>query len=159
MQQTIKSQEGSITSFRITNLLQFYGQTMQKTIGPGALLSKTLLACVSDLPQTSDMILILVHIASQTLRNKCSLTRLKRKDEVSCGFCTYVSSSPQVTPNQHETRNNDDDVRSPQTPTSHHLSHYVMPLKFCAKFWRCMMPHFSTTMNLQYQHLLKNPLQ
>ncbi|KAF8518194.1 oligomeric complex COG6 [Gautieria morchelliformis] len=40
--QTIKSQEGSITSYKIANLLQFYMITMRRTIGEEALLSRTL---------------------------------------------------------------------------------------------------------------------
>lgn len=42
IQQTIKSQEGIIMAYKITNLLQFYLVTMRKTIGEDALLSKTL---------------------------------------------------------------------------------------------------------------------
>ncbi|KAF5357289.1 hypothetical protein D9758_005832 [Tetrapyrgos nigripes] len=42
VQQTIKSQESSITSYRIVNLLQFYLHTMQNTIGKDAILSKAL---------------------------------------------------------------------------------------------------------------------
>ncbi|WWC66611.1 uncharacterized protein I206_100514 [Kwoniella pini CBS 10737] len=42
IQQTIKSQEGIIMSYKIANLLQFYLITMKKTIGEEALLCKTL---------------------------------------------------------------------------------------------------------------------
>ena len=42
VQQTIRSQESSILSFKIANLLQFYMLTMQRTIGEDALLSQTL---------------------------------------------------------------------------------------------------------------------
>ncbi|KAH9901432.1 oligomeric complex COG6 [Cubamyces lactineus] len=42
VQQTVRSQESSITSYKIANLVQFYLGTMQKTIGRDALLSKTL---------------------------------------------------------------------------------------------------------------------
>ena len=42
VQQTIRSQESSIVSFKIANLLQFYMLTMQRTIGEDALLSQTL---------------------------------------------------------------------------------------------------------------------
>lgn len=42
VQQTIRSQESSIMSFKIANLLQFYMLTMQRTIGEDALLSQTL---------------------------------------------------------------------------------------------------------------------
>ncbi|KAK7473122.1 Golgi transport complex subunit 6 [Stygiomarasmius scandens] len=42
VQQTIKSQESSITSYRIVNLLQFYLHTMRHTIGKDAILSKAL---------------------------------------------------------------------------------------------------------------------
>lgn len=46
VQQTVKSQEGSITSYKITNLLQFYQTTMKRTIGDDALMSQTLRECV-----------------------------------------------------------------------------------------------------------------
>ncbi|KAJ7593358.1 oligomeric complex COG6 [Mycena floridula] len=42
VQQTVHSQESSIVSYKIANLLQFYMITMHRTIGPDALLSKTL---------------------------------------------------------------------------------------------------------------------
>lgn len=42
VQQTVRSQESSITSYKIANLLQFYMLTMQRTIGENALLSKSL---------------------------------------------------------------------------------------------------------------------
>ena len=42
VQQTIRSQESSIVSFKIANLVQFYMLTMQRTIGEDALLSQTL---------------------------------------------------------------------------------------------------------------------
>lgn len=42
VQQTIRSQESCIVSYKITNLLQFYMLTMQRTISEEALLSKTL---------------------------------------------------------------------------------------------------------------------
>ncbi|OSD08476.1 oligomeric complex COG6 [Trametes coccinea BRFM310] len=42
VQQTVRSQESSITSYKIANLVQFYMVTMQRTIGREALLSKTL---------------------------------------------------------------------------------------------------------------------
>ncbi|KAI0672834.1 oligomeric complex COG6 [Trametes maxima] len=42
VQQTVRSQESSITSYKIANLVQFYLVTMQRTIGKEALLSKTL---------------------------------------------------------------------------------------------------------------------
>jgi len=42
VQQTVKSQEGSITSYKITNLLQFYQTTMKRTVGEDALISQTL---------------------------------------------------------------------------------------------------------------------
>lgn len=41
VQQTTRSQEGSITAYKIANLLQFYLVTMQRTIGDHALLTKT----------------------------------------------------------------------------------------------------------------------
>ncbi|KAF8526040.1 oligomeric complex COG6 [Hysterangium stoloniferum] len=42
VQQTIRSQEGSITSYKIANILQFYLITMRRTIGEETLLSRTL---------------------------------------------------------------------------------------------------------------------
>ncbi|TBU50315.1 oligomeric complex COG6 [Dichomitus squalens] len=42
VQQTVRSQESSITSYKIANLLGFYLSTMQRTIGREALLSRTL---------------------------------------------------------------------------------------------------------------------
>ncbi|KDR69275.1 hypothetical protein GALMADRAFT_256106 [Galerina marginata CBS 339.88] len=42
VQQTIRSQESSIVSYKIANLLQFYLMTMRRTIGEEALLSTTL---------------------------------------------------------------------------------------------------------------------
>ncbi|GLB45160.1 putative conserved oligomeric complex COG6 [Lyophyllum shimeji] len=43
VQQTVRSQESSIVSYKIANLLQFYMLTMRRTIGADAFLSKTLL--------------------------------------------------------------------------------------------------------------------
>ncbi|KAF9460640.1 oligomeric Golgi complex subunit 6 [Collybia nuda] len=43
VQQTVRSQESSIVSYKIANLLQFYMLTMRRTIGEEALLSATLL--------------------------------------------------------------------------------------------------------------------
>ncbi|SPO31519.1 related to conserved oligomeric Golgi complex component 6 [Ustilago trichophora] len=42
IQQTLRSQEGSVTSYRLAHLVQFYRSTMDKTIGSRATLSKTL---------------------------------------------------------------------------------------------------------------------
>jgi len=42
IQQTIKSQEGIIMTYKITNLVQFYLVTMRKTIGSDAVLTETL---------------------------------------------------------------------------------------------------------------------
>lgn len=42
VQQTIRSQESSIVAYKIANLLQFYGLTMQRTIGENAVLSKVI---------------------------------------------------------------------------------------------------------------------
>ncbi|KAF9267497.1 oligomeric complex COG6 [Marasmius fiardii PR-910] len=42
IQQTIRSQESSIVSYKIANLMQFYVITMQSTIGPDAVLSNVL---------------------------------------------------------------------------------------------------------------------
>ncbi|SPO30544.1 related to conserved oligomeric Golgi complex component 6 [Ustilago trichophora] len=42
IQQTLRSQEGSVTSYRLAHLVHFYRSTMQKTIGSRATLSKTL---------------------------------------------------------------------------------------------------------------------
>lgn len=47
IEQTIKSQEGIIMTYRIVNLVQFYLVTMRKTIGAGALLVATLQEYVS----------------------------------------------------------------------------------------------------------------
>lgn len=54
--QTIKSQEGSITSYKIANLLQFYMVTMRRTIGEEALLSRTLKEYVSFCPDCTRLI-------------------------------------------------------------------------------------------------------
>ncbi|EST07420.2 Conserved oligomeric Golgi complex subunit 6 [Kalmanozyma brasiliensis GHG001] len=42
IQQTLRSQEGSVTSYRLAHLVQFYRSIMAKTIGSRASLSKTL---------------------------------------------------------------------------------------------------------------------
>ena len=42
IQQTLRSQEGSVTSYRLAHLVQFYRSTMEKTIGSRAALSRTL---------------------------------------------------------------------------------------------------------------------
>lgn len=42
IQQTLRSQEGSVTSYRLAHLVQFYRSTMEKTVGSRAALSKTL---------------------------------------------------------------------------------------------------------------------
>ncbi|KZT09589.1 oligomeric complex COG6 [Laetiporus sulphureus 93-53] len=42
VQQTVRSQESSITSYKIANLLQFYTLTMQRTVGGDAVLFKAL---------------------------------------------------------------------------------------------------------------------
>ncbi|TKY87588.1 hypothetical protein EX895_003602 [Sporisorium graminicola] len=42
IQQTLRSQEGSVMSYRLAHLVQFYRSTMDKTIGSRATLSKTL---------------------------------------------------------------------------------------------------------------------
>lgn len=42
IEQTVKSQEGMIMTYKIVNLVQFYLVTMRKTIGTDALLSRTL---------------------------------------------------------------------------------------------------------------------
>ncbi|CBQ71398.1 related to conserved oligomeric Golgi complex component 6 [Sporisorium reilianum SRZ2] len=42
VQQTLRSQEGSVTSYRLAHLVQFYRSTMDKTIGTRASLSRTL---------------------------------------------------------------------------------------------------------------------
>jgi len=42
VQQTVRSQESSITSYKIANLLQFYMLTMRRTIGETALLATAL---------------------------------------------------------------------------------------------------------------------
>lgn len=40
--QTVRSQESSITYYKIANLLQFYMLTMHRTLGDNALISQTL---------------------------------------------------------------------------------------------------------------------
>ncbi|KAG1734350.1 oligomeric Golgi complex subunit 6 [Suillus lakei] len=42
VQQTVRSQESSIVSYKVANLLQYYMLTMRRTIGEDALLSTTL---------------------------------------------------------------------------------------------------------------------
>ncbi|SPO37663.1 related to conserved oligomeric Golgi complex component 6 [Pseudozyma flocculosa] len=42
VQQTVRSQEGSVTTYRLAHLVHFYRQTMEKTIGTKAVLSQTL---------------------------------------------------------------------------------------------------------------------
>ncbi|EDR06395.1 uncharacterized protein LACBIDRAFT_190965 [Laccaria bicolor S238N-H82] len=42
VQQTVRSQESSIVSYKIANLLQFYLVTMRRTVGPQAILTVTL---------------------------------------------------------------------------------------------------------------------
>jgi hypothetical protein len=42
VQQTVCSQESSIVSYKVANLLQYYMLTMRRTIGEDALLSATL---------------------------------------------------------------------------------------------------------------------
>lgn len=44
IEQTVRSQEGCITTFRLASLIQFYRVTMDRTIGSRATLSKTLAA-------------------------------------------------------------------------------------------------------------------
>jgi hypothetical protein len=40
--QTVRAQESSILSYKVSNLLQYYMLTMQRTIGDESLLSQTL---------------------------------------------------------------------------------------------------------------------
>lgn len=42
VQQTVKSQEGSIMAYRIASLIHFYHVTMERTIGAEALMSTVL---------------------------------------------------------------------------------------------------------------------
>ena len=42
VQQTVRSQESSIVSYKIANLLQFYRMTMKRTIGDQAILTTNL---------------------------------------------------------------------------------------------------------------------
>ena len=42
VQQTVKSQEGSLMSYRIATLIHFYQITMERTIGSEALMSTVL---------------------------------------------------------------------------------------------------------------------
>ncbi|KAG6826847.1 hypothetical protein H0H92_014179, partial [Tricholoma furcatifolium] len=78
VQQTIRSQESSIVSYKIANLLQFYMLTMRRTIGDEALLSKTLLDFIlipkdiNDLSLTPPLV-ILDHV--QILREIMSVYR------------------------------------------------------------------------------------
>lgn len=42
VEQTVKSQEGCITAFRLASVIQFYRVTMERTLGTRASLSQTL---------------------------------------------------------------------------------------------------------------------
>lgn len=42
VQQTVRSQESSIMSYKITNLLHFYLLTMKRTVGPNAIITRSL---------------------------------------------------------------------------------------------------------------------
>lgn len=50
VQQTVRSQESSIVSYKIANLLQFYLLTMRRTIGDQAILTATLQEYVPRFP-------------------------------------------------------------------------------------------------------------
>jgi Conserved oligomeric complex COG6 len=60
VQQTIRSQESSIVSYKIANLLQFYLMTMRRTIGD-ALLSTTLKEYVL-FPLQNELVLVFYSI-------------------------------------------------------------------------------------------------
>ena len=89
VQQTVKSQEGSITSYKITNLLQFYQTTMKRTIGEDALMSQTLKEYVSLFVgrwQISNS----TTIESLKRHTKCFLTRYDRTGVVYCASYMFV---------------------------------------------------------------------
>lgn len=50
--QTIRSQEGSIVTYQLATLLHFYKLTMDRSIGADALLSRTLSECAICLPHS-----------------------------------------------------------------------------------------------------------
>jgi Conserved oligomeric complex COG6 len=60
VQQTIRSQESSIVSYKIANLLQFYLMTMRRTVGDDALLSTTLKEYVS--PRNRELVFVFVFL-------------------------------------------------------------------------------------------------
>jgi len=70
VQQTIQSQESSIVSYKIANLLQFYLVTMYRTIGEHALLSTTLKEYVPALVLDTDFA-PKTMIGSRTFHTRC----------------------------------------------------------------------------------------
>ena len=58
----MRSQESSIVSYKIANLLQFYLMTMRRTIGEQALLSSTLKESVLCLNTIMTMLTVLYRI-------------------------------------------------------------------------------------------------
>ena len=53
--QTVRSQESSIVSYKIANLLQFYLVTMRRTLGGEATVSKTLEEYVSFIQRINEV--------------------------------------------------------------------------------------------------------
>lgn len=86
IEQTIKSQEGIIMTYRIVNLLQFYLVTMRKTIGEDAQLVKTLHEWVMSLHADPDC---------TPTRTRRSSVRSKHRGGLSC-----VSCIPQMRPSR-----------------------------------------------------------
>jgi hypothetical protein len=89
VQQTVRSQESSIISYKLANLLQFYMLTMGRTLGPDALLSVALKEYLLFFPSN-------LHIAdwldvsdSPTWLIKFSSTPSKRKDALSYVLPSY----------------------------------------------------------------------
>ena len=94
VQQTIRSQESSIVSFKIANLLQFYMLTMQRTIGEDAHLSQTLHELVFQ-RSTVVVLTLMIHFKDHRgciqdlLRLHCStregITWGYSRESLSCG--------------------------------------------------------------------------
>ena len=89
VQQTIRSQESSIVSFKIANLLQFYMLTMQRTIGEDALLSQTLHESVS-LPGITSYHAKDTPSGSPTLLTRFFSTLPQRMERRCLGLHLYV---------------------------------------------------------------------
>lgn len=80
VQQTIQSQESSIVSYKIANLLQFYLVTMYRTIGERALLSTTLKEYA---PSPSPWFNLTPMIGSRMFHIKYFMNQLKLKVKIS----------------------------------------------------------------------------